>query len=113
MEPITTADLPEVIDRYLRAHRAHDAATAIQAFAPDAVVVDDGKTYAGLPAIEGWLTRSSNEYTYTIAVAAMHRLDPLHYVVTNHLEGNFPGGQADLGYTFELARGVIRSLTIE
>lgn len=44
--------LPEVITRYLKAHRVHDNATAITAFTGDATVIDDGNTYQGGAAID-------------------------------------------------------------
>jgi ketosteroid isomerase-like protein len=107
------AELPETITRYLDAHRVHDTSTALGAFAGDAVVVDDGKTYAGTAAIERWLTAAASEYTYTTELTAAHRIDASHYVVTNHLEGDFPGGQVDLRYRFTFHDGLIDDLTIE
>jgi hypothetical protein len=33
--------------------------------------------------------------------------------VTNHLEGDFPGGEVDLRFQFTLEGGLIKNLTIE
>jgi ketosteroid isomerase-like protein len=105
--------LPEVITRYLKAHRAHDAGTAITAFTGEATVIDDGNTYEGTAAIEGWLGRSATEFTYTIHLTNAQQTDATHYIVTHHLEGNFPGGTIDLRYQFTLRDDLIERLAIE
>ncbi|MFE3187325.1 nuclear transport factor 2 family protein [Streptomyces violascens] len=114
-QPRTIApdDLPEVITRYLTAHRAHDTATAVTAFTDDATVIDDGNTYQGSAAIERWLDRSATEFTYTIHLTNAQETDPAHYIATNHLEGNFPGGTVDLRYQFTLRDDLIEYLAIE
>ena len=62
---ITPDTLPEVVVRYLKAHAAHDTATAVSVFTGDATVIDDGNMYEGTAAIVGWLDRSATEFTYT------------------------------------------------
>ncbi|MEU9181753.1 nuclear transport factor 2 family protein [Streptomyces sp. NPDC048550] len=108
--PIT---LPEVINRYLTAHRAHDTATAITAFTRGAAVTDDGNTYEGTEAIGEWLDRSATEFTYTIHLVGAQQTDATHYIATHHLEGDFPGGTIDLRYQFTLRDGLIEHLVIE
>ncbi|MFJ8623208.1 nuclear transport factor 2 family protein [Kitasatospora sp. NPDC093550] len=110
---ITPDDLPEVITRYLTAHRVHDTATAVTTFTDDATVIDDGNTYQGSAAIERWLDRSATEFTYTIHLTNAHRTDTAHYVATQHLEGDFPGGTIDLRYRFTLRDDLIEHLAIE
>ncbi|MFE3162544.1 nuclear transport factor 2 family protein [Streptomyces sp. NPDC059224] len=105
--------LPEVITRYLDAHRARDTATALGAFHPEATVTDDGRTHRGAPAIETWLTRAAGEYTYTTELTAAWKTAPDRYVATQHLEGDFPGGTVDLHYRFALSDGRIETLVIE
>ncbi|MFE7803038.1 nuclear transport factor 2 family protein [Nocardia sp. NPDC057440] len=109
---ITLELLPEVITRYLSAHRAHDTATALTAFTSEATVVDDGHAYHGFAAIQQWLSHSATEYTYTIEPTDARAVDATHYVVTQHLEGDFPGGTADLRYQFTLDGNRIEQLTI-
>ncbi|MGW6139365.1 nuclear transport factor 2 family protein [Streptomyces sp. NPDC055144] len=110
----TTPDsLPEVVTRYLEAHHAHDTATAVTAFTREATVIDDGNTYEGTEAIEGWLGRSAGEFTYTIQLAGIQQSDATHYIATHHLEGNFPGGTIDLRYQFTLRDDLIERLVIE
>ncbi|MFF4625050.1 nuclear transport factor 2 family protein [Nonomuraea jabiensis] len=105
--------LPEVITRYLEAHRAKDTTAALSAFHPDATVTDEGRTHRGAPAIETWLTRSAGAYTYTIELTGASKIDTDHYVATHHLEGDFPGGVVDLHYRFTLIDGLIEGLLIE
>ncbi|MFC9227585.1 nuclear transport factor 2 family protein [Streptomyces decoyicus] len=114
-QPRTSAPdaLPEVITRYLTAHRAHDTATATSAFTREATVIDDGNTYEGTEAIEGWLNRSATEFTYTIHLTDAQQTDATRYIATHHLEGNFPGGAIDLRYQFTLRDGLIEHLVIE
>ncbi|MDT0448590.1 nuclear transport factor 2 family protein [Streptomyces hesseae] len=109
----TPNTLPEVITRYLTAHRAHDTASAITAFTREATVIDDGNTYEGTEAIRGWLNRSATEFTYTIHLTGAQQTDATHYIATHHLEGDFPGGTIDLRYRFTLRDGLIERLVIE
>ncbi|MGW0230778.1 hypothetical protein ACWDWO_20900 [Actinopolymorpha singaporensis] len=90
-QTIAVDALPEAIARYLEAHRTHDTTAAITAFTSDAIVIDDGNTYQGNTAIEQWLNRSATEFSYTIEPTGAQQIDATHYVVTHHLEGNFPG----------------------
>ncbi|WP_405071977.1 hypothetical protein OG558_22060 [Kribbella sp. NBC_01510] len=39
-------------------------------------------------------------------------MDDTQYVVTNHLEGDFPGGVVDIIYRFTLANDLITRLEI-
>jgi hypothetical protein len=112
-QPVPTADLPEVIARYLAAHRVRDTATALTAFTGDAVVTDEGVTRHGVAAIEDWLNKAASEYTYTTELTGAERSDARHYVATQHLEGDFPGGTVDLRYQFTLRDDLIERLVIE
>ncbi|MEV5611332.1 nuclear transport factor 2 family protein [Streptomyces sp. NPDC052225] len=105
--------LPEAVTGFLKAHRAHDAATALGFLHPDATVTDEGKTHQGAPAIEAWMTRSAGEYTYTIDLIGAQQADADHYVAVQHVEGDFPGGVVDLHFRFSLRDGLIEDLRIE
>ena len=105
--------LPESVTRYLAAHRTHDTPTGLAAFTPDATVTDDGRTYRGIDAIERWMNQAAAEYTYTIEPTGARRTGGQDYTVTQHLEGDFPGGVVDLHYRFALRDGLIESLLIE
>ncbi|WP_350278351.1 nuclear transport factor 2 family protein [Kribbella sp. HUAS MG21] len=105
-------DLPDTIIKYLAAHTARDVGTAIQTYADDAVVTDDGRTYRGRDEIRAWLSDAASEYTYTTELTGSRKLDDSTYVVTQHLEGDFPGGTADLDFTFDLDQDLITRLVI-
>jgi hypothetical protein len=110
---ITPDTLPKAVIRYLKAHGARDTATAVSAFTGDATVTDDGNTYEGTAAIADWLGRSATEFTYTTRLTDASQTDATHYVATQHLEGDFPGGVVDLHYRFTLRDDLIECLVIE
>ncbi len=105
--------LPEVVTRYLDAHRVRDTDTALATFEADAVVVDDGRTYAGRDAIREFLTRAASEFTYTTTLIATEQLGPEQFVAVHHVAGDFPGSPVDLRYRFDLRDDRIVSLVIQ
>ena len=113
LEPVMSWDeLPATITTYLTAHKARDVATAITAFTADAVVTDEGHTYRGRDNIGNWLRNAASGFTFTTefvgATGNSERVD-----VVQHLEGDFPGGIADLHFRFTLDRALISRLVIE
>jgi ketosteroid isomerase-like protein len=110
---IDPAQLPEVIRTYLKAHEARDLDDAVGRYLPDATVTDEGRTYRGRDEIRGWLSQAASEFTYTIELTGAEKLDEQRYDVTHHLEGNFPGGRADLHFRFTVRDGAIARLVIE
>jgi ketosteroid isomerase-like protein len=111
-ETIPTSQLPDLITRYLVAHRARDLDAAVACYTEDATVVDEGRTYSGPRQIRDWLDTSASEYTYTIELIGARRIDDDQYVAIHHLEGSFPGGVVDLNFAFTLRDGRIAQLTI-
>lgn len=111
-QQITRAEIPAIVREYLDRHRIHDKDGTIATFAPDAIVQDEGRTYQGTAEIRSWLENASTEYTYTVTETGYERLDDDHVTVRAHLEGNFPGGEADIAYEFTLSGGVIGRLEI-
>lgn len=105
-------DLPEVIGVYQAAHDRRDADAALVAFAADATVVDDGITYVGAARIRAWIDTAASEFTYTRTLTGVDDLGDGVYVVRNHLQGDFPGGEVDLHYRFEIRSGLIAHLEI-
>ncbi|GAA1560139.1 hypothetical protein GCM10009789_11780 [Kribbella sancticallisti] len=108
--------LPHAIKRFLREadpqHKAN-AHDLLAAFATDATVVDDdGTTYTGHDEIHRWRAAESSEYTYTVEISHVEKFDDTRYVVTTHLEGDFPGGVVDVIYRFTLADDLIAHLQI-
>lgn len=62
--------------------------------------------------IHRWRETETSEYTYTVEISHVEKFDDSRYVVTNHLEGDFPGGVVDIIYRFTLADGLITKLEI-
>ena len=109
---MSKSDVPDVIATYQRAHDRRDTEVALAAFGPDATVIDDGATYVGAERIRWWLTNAASEFTYTRTLTATEDLGDGAYLVHNHLSGNFPGGEADLRYRFQLRDGLIHRVEI-
>jgi len=110
---MTENNLPETITKYLTAHEARDAATAMTAFTADAVVTDEGHTYRGRDEILHWLNSAGTEYTFTTELVGATTVQPGHVDVLQHLEGDFPGGTADLHFRFIMEGALISQLVIE
>jgi SnoaL-like domain len=104
--------LPSVIATYQDAHDRRDVATALDQFTPDATVVDDGHTFRGRAGVESFLRNAASEYTFTRTLLDARQDAPGAWLVTNHLEGDFPGGVVDLRYEFRLTDGRISLLRI-
>lgn len=103
-DPSTTTHtdrLPAVVRSFTRAHDARDADAALALLTPDAVVSDVGESFTGEDALRRFVTEAGAEFTYTDTVTGARR-DGETWVVGHHLEGDFPGGTADLDYRFAL-----------
>jgi hypothetical protein len=103
---------PQAIAVYQAAHDRRDVPTALAQFADHASVIDDGHTYQGIAGIESFLRTAAAEYSFTRTLVSAEEVAPDHWLVTNHLEGDFPGGHVDLRYEFRLADGLITYLAI-
>lgn len=106
------ADLPAVVHRYQDAHDRHDTDAALATFTADARVVDDGRDHLGTDAIRTWLSTEASEYTFTRTLLDATDEGDGRWLVVNHLEGDFPGGQVDLRYRFRLVDDRIAELVI-
>lgn len=95
------------------AQLARDAETAVSHCLPDAVVTDEGHDFRGHDQIRDLVANAASEFTYTTELTGAFQLDDTHYDVVHHLEGDFPGGVADLHFRFALRDGLIQTLTIE
>ncbi|MGY1668624.1 nuclear transport factor 2 family protein [Geodermatophilus sp. SYSU D00696] len=104
--------LPTTIRGFLAAHRAREADVALRAFTPTAVVVDEGRTYRGTEEIRRFLSEAGAEFSYTTELVGAQRVDDTHWVATNRLEGDFPGGVVELGYRFAMDGELIAELVI-
>ncbi len=104
--------LPDVVGRYQDAHDRDDVDATLATFTPTATVKDDGHEYHGPDEIRDWLARASTQFTYTRTLTGAEAIDANTWLVTNHLEGNFPGGVVDLRYRFVLTDDLISGLEI-
>jgi hypothetical protein len=105
-------ELPDVVRRYQDAHDRHETEAALGRFTPDAIVTDDGQTYRGQVEIRDWLSRASAKFTYTRTLMDVATVGDDTWLVTNRLEGDFPGGVVDLRYRFVISEGRIAELYI-
>ncbi|MAY95494.1 nuclear transport factor 2 family protein [uncultured Nocardioides sp.] len=103
--------LPAQVRDLLAALAARDVDTAIAHVTADVVVTDQGETYTGADGVRRFLATAGSEFSYTTELLAV-RGSAEHWVVTQRLEGDFPGGVADLDYTVTLRGGLIRRLAI-
>jgi len=106
------SELPDVIAQYQDAHDRHEVDAALASFGPNSIVKDDGHEYRGPDEIRDWLTRASTQFTYTRTMTAAKSVEANSWLVTNRLEGNFPGGVVDLRYRFVLSDDLISELEI-
>lgn len=111
-QTIRPTELPATIQAFLAAHVAEEADAAARTFSPDAVVVDDGRTFRGTAQVLDFLRHAGSQFTYTVELVSARREDDARWAVLNRLEGDFPGGVADLTYRFTLADDLITELTI-
>ncbi|MGJ4855910.1 nuclear transport factor 2 family protein [Labrys sp. La1] len=104
-------ELPKTIAEYFAADRAQAAGALLQCFTENAVVRDEGNTYAGRGAIRQWKAGASQKYTYIVEPFSIGR-EGDRTVVTAHLVGDFPGSPVDLRYFFVLEGEKIAALEI-
>ncbi|MFF4753279.1 nuclear transport factor 2 family protein [Streptomyces sp. NPDC002514] len=109
---IDITDLPAVVQQFLTALTARDTAAVVGILTPQASVTDEGHTYTGVPSITDWISNAASEFTYTTTPVAAERTGTHQFTLTQHLEGDFPGGSADLNYRFTLEGELISSLVI-
>jgi len=103
---------PNVISRYFEADARRDIDAMVTLFTEDAVLVDEGKTWSGIGEIRAWREGPASRYQYTTELFDTDRTGEDEYLVTGRIEGNFPGGTAELNWRFTLAGDRIRHLHI-
>lgn len=101
-----------MITRYYDAAAAGDLDTLIGCFTADAHVRDEGRDYHGVAEIRGWRTGVASRFTYTTQIIGAEAVGDGVYVVSTHLEGDFPGGVVDLRQRFTVIGGLIADLSI-
>ena len=104
--------LPDTIKTFMTAVDAREVDHVLATLTTDAVVTDEGHDYKGHGEIGAWVATAASEYTYTTAFTGATTTDA-GCDLGQHLEGNFPGGVADLHYRFTLDGTVISRVVIE
>lgn len=104
-------NLPSPIRTYFEADGKPDGAAPMGAFAMDAVVTDEGKTYRGCEAIEGWWRKAKAKTRHTAEPFAISERGDVTEVRAK-VSGNFPASPADLTFVFRLRDETIVGLTI-
>ena len=110
--PTEPDQLPPTIREYLAAHTARDVDAALRAFSAAGSVADEGQTFRGTEEILRFLNKAGAEFRYSTELIGAQRVDDAHWVATNRLEGDFPGGVAELDYRFTVADDLIAELVI-
>jgi len=100
------------VDRYFEADARRDIDAIVALFSDDAVVFDEGKTWSGREAIRAWQHGPASRYRYTTEVSDVVRTGDNCFRATGRIEGNFPGGTAQLKWDFTLAGDLIVRLEI-
>jgi hypothetical protein len=104
--------LPESVRTFMTALDGREVDRVLTTLRADAVVTDDGHDYEGHDEIGAWVATAAAEYTYTTAFTGATTTDA-GVEVGQHLEGDFPGGAAELRYRFTLDGAVISRVVIE
>ncbi|GLY52172.1 nuclear transport factor 2 family protein [Lentzea sp. NBRC 102530] len=104
--------LPATVREFFAAHVVHDADVSSSFLIEDAVIVDQDETFRGREKTYAFLRDAGTEFEYTTEQIGAHRVDDTHWVVTVRLEGDFPGGVAELDYRFTLRDDLIAELVI-
>jgi ketosteroid isomerase-like protein len=98
--------------RYFALDADHDVEALVALFTEDATVTDEGETRRGIDAIRAWRTGPAAEYEYATTITGTEDRGDRQFRVTARLEGNFPGGTADLNFDFTVENDHIRALRI-
>lgn len=103
--------LHPAIQAYFAADRGLAREALTEAFAPDATVLDEGRSYVGRPAVGDWWFETKTRYRTV--------LDPLEASIVDgatkvraRVSGDFPGSPATLTFAFFLDGDRIKTLEI-
>ena len=103
--------LPNPIAGYVQIANSGAAEAALECFAPDATVRDEGQTYEGVAAVRNWMAATKKKYSHTVTPLELAERDG-QSVLKASLTGTFPGSPITVNFSFVLADGKIRSLEI-
>src|SRR5260370_1811392 len=89
---------PDVISRYFVAGDRREIDEVVRLFSDDAVVTDEDRTWRGASGVRAWRDGPAAAHEYTTVVQRIEPAGDGAYIARIRLEGNFPGGIADLQY---------------
>lgn len=104
-------ELPSPIQAYFDADSRGDDLALAQAFAPDAIVEDEGHTHAGRQAIAAWWRSAKDKYQAVLEPLEMDGVDGATKVRAM-ATGQFTGSPTVLSFRFQLEGGLISHLEI-
>lgn len=99
------------LQTYFEADKAGSDAAPLSAFAPDAIVTDEGRTHAGHDAIAAWWRAAKTQYGHTAEPCDV-REERGQTFVRARVTGRFPGSPALLTFAFRVADGKIATLRV-
>ena len=103
-------ELPAAALGFVEGWQGRDATRVEALFAEDATVSDQGERFRGLTEIREWIGGSINLFTTTLTFLGAREVDGM-VGASYRLEGDFPGGVADLEYQFRInEEGLIERL---
>jgi ketosteroid isomerase-like protein len=105
-------ETPSAIERYLESDSRRDVEAIVALFTRDAVVIDDGRTWQGSADIRAWQLGPASQYEYTVTLFGIEATGGETYVASCRLDGDFPGGSAELRFRFTLSKDLIERLEI-
>ena len=95
----------------IRAYFDADSATPLAAFAPDAIVADEGHRHVGHAAIDAWWRDTQAKYQAVAEPLEVNANDDVHEVRAK-VTGQFPGSPITLTFAFRMERDRIAALRI-
>lgn len=104
-------NLPTPLQAYFDADNRRDLETLLEAFTPDAVFTDEGRSYAGREAIEGWWREAKAKYGHHAQPLEASEVDGA-IKVRARVSGKFPGSPAEITFAFQIKDGLIAELEI-
>jgi ketosteroid isomerase-like protein len=105
---VPVISLPQTVEHFVSATNAHDVDALYAVFAPDAVVVDDGATFATEAELRGLIKNQ--------IVAPKVTLTPISYDADRLVAsgaGEFPGSPLTFAFTFATKNDLVTHLSIE
>ena len=112
LDPEQARQVPGLVRAYLAAAAAGRYADAAALFAPDAEVVDHGRTHTGIDAVTAWIVESATAAEHTTTLLD-HTAEGQTVDLVVRVDGDDAGRTVTVRQRFTTDYGVIRHLAIE